>query len=128
MSGGFSAQIVVHEHLAVIGHEDKVAVLHPAGLFQALQDAADLLVDVNEIGKVEFAVVAYVWQPVRPIPVVRTVTYRVGNQILVDPLQESRRRMERGVGLHIADVGIQRLFRGRFINEIQGPFCDPVGL
>ena len=26
VSGGFSAQIVVHEHLAVIGYEDEVAV------------------------------------------------------------------------------------------------------
>ena len=128
VSGGFAAQVVVHEHLAVIGHEDEVAVLKPASLLQMLQDDADLFVEMDEIGEVELAVVAPVRYPVRPIPVVRAVTDGIGNQILVDPLQESLRRMERGMGLHIADVRVQRLVRGRFINEVQGPFRDPVGL
>ena len=86
VSGGFSTQIVVHEHLAVVRHKDEVAVLHPADLFQALQDAADLFVEVDKIGKVEFAVVTPVRYPVRPIPVVRAVTDRVGDEILVDPV------------------------------------------
>ena len=128
VSGGFSAQIVVHEHLAVIRHEDEVAVLHPAGLFQVLQNAADLFVEVDEIGEVELAVVAPVWYPVGSIPVVRTVADRVGDEIFVDHLQESLRRMERGMGLHIADVGVERLIGGRLVDEVQGMFRDPVGL
>ena len=118
VSGGFSAQIVVHEHLAVIGHEDEVAVLHPADLFQALEDATDLFIEVDEIGEVELAIVAPVWYPVGFIPVVRTVTDRVGDEIFVDPLQESLRRMERGMGLHVADMRVEGLIHGCFINEI----------
>ena len=118
MSGGFSAQIVIHQHLTVIRYKDEVAVLHPANLFQALQDTADLLVEVDEISKVELAIVAYVWQPVRPIPVIRAVTNRVRDEIFVDPLQESRRRMKRGMGLYIADMRVKGLIGGRFINEI----------
>ena len=98
VSGGFSAQIVVHEHLAVVRYKDEVAVLHSANLFQSLQDAADLFVEVDEVGEVELAVVAPVGDPVRSIPVVRAVTDRVGDEILVDSLQESLRRMERGWG------------------------------
>ena len=79
VSGGFSAQIVVHEHLAVVRDKDEVAVLHPADLFQSRQDATDLFVEVDEVGEVELAVVAPVGDPVRPIPVVRAVTDRVGD-------------------------------------------------
>ena len=62
--GGLAAQVVVHEHFAVIGHKDEIAVLKPAGLLQSLEGAADLLVDVDKVGEVELAVVAPVWDPV----------------------------------------------------------------
>ena len=107
MIGRLAAPIVVHEHFAVIGYKDKIAVLHPASLLQSLEDAADLFVDVDEISKVELAVVAPVWQLVRPIPVVRTVTNRIGDEIVVDHLQESLRWMKRGMGLHIADMRVE---------------------
>ena len=51
MIGRLTAPIVVHQHFAVIRHEDEVAVLHPADLFHPRQDAADLLVDVDESAK-----------------------------------------------------------------------------
>ena len=86
MIGRLASPIVVHEHFAVIGYEDKIAVLHPIGLFQSLENSADLFVDVDKIGEVELAVVAPVWQLVRPIPVVRAVTNRIGDKIVVDPL------------------------------------------
>ena len=128
VSGGLSAQIVVHEHLAVVRHKDEVAVLHSANLFQSRQDAADLFVDVDKIGEVELAVVAPVGDPVRSIPVFRTVTDRVGDEILVHHLQKSCRRMKWGVGLHIADMRVEGLIGGRIVDEIQGMFRDPVGL
>ena len=86
MIGRLALPIVVHEHFAVIRYEDKIAVLHPAGLFQSLEDATDLFIDVDKIGEVELAVVAPVWQLVRPIPVVRAVTNRIGDKIVVDHL------------------------------------------
>ena len=86
MISRLAAPIVVHQHFAVIGYEDKIAVLHPAGLFQSLEDATDLFIDVDKIGEVELAVVAPVWQLVRPIPVVRAVTNRIGDKIVVDHL------------------------------------------
>ena len=86
MIGRLASSIVVHEHFAVIGYEDKIAVLHPIDLFQSLENTADLFVDVDKIGEVELAIVAPVWQLVRPIPVVRAVTNRIGDKIVVDHL------------------------------------------
>ena len=48
-------------------------------------------------------------------------------EIFVDLLQESLWRMKRGMRLHIADMGIERLLGRRFLNEIQGPFRDLTG-
>ena len=48
-------------------------------------------------------------------------------EIFVDLLEESLRRMKRGMRLHIADMGIERLLGRRFLNEIQGPFRDLIG-
>ena len=86
MIGRLASSIVVHEHFAVIGYEDKIAVLHPIGLFQSLENTADLFVDVDKIGEVELAIVAPVWQSVKLIPVVCAVTGRVRDEILVDHL------------------------------------------
>jgi hypothetical protein len=51
----------------------------------------------------------------------------VFGEIFVDLLQESLWRMKRGMRLHIADMGIERLLGRRFLNEIQGPFRDLIG-
>ncbi len=97
-------------------------------MLQSLKDTPDLLVDMDEVRKVELAVREPVGNPVGAIPMIRDISDGIGNKILVHPVQESRRWMEGRMGLHIADVSISRLVGRRLIDKIEGSVRDPIGL